>query len=1575
MKMSQWRTRSVGLIAAMSMFFALTLGAQDANAEKAVTYLTEEQDEKGFWNRDERKRMVDTLESFQALQRVNGGEKALNEALKYFLTLPEETNETLAVKLQALSSSTADVTALADKLISLQKTDGGWGLVESKRGSVPHTLLAVNALLSSKKATAETLNDACKFLASAQKDSGVWIFSGEHSLSDVAHTAMTLTVLKRMQASGQFSNAELERAVTKARSYLEGRHNAGTYGSLVDTAWVYLAFSQIKQPSELQTTLTYIRNSQKSNGSWNDTIYDTAVCLQALGAIQIPQSDLPDLEITEQNIFFNPANPLTGNEVTVSTTIFNIGKLDAENVKVEFFNRDPRLGGTPLGTVQTIPLVPAGGSAIAKTSFTTEDMTGAQQIVVFVDRDNAINETSKANNAAAKILTVGGVPDLAVFAEGITLSNPNPKAFETVDLIVTIHNTGNEAVQNIPVKIYDNDALLSEFILSGVNAGSTNKGIVTTGFTAGAHTIRVELDPEHTVSGEVNLANNVASQTFMAEAEPEKPADVAVESITVEPAVPLSTEPATVTVNLVNLGGVDVTTAFNVVLSVDGAAVGTIAVPQLLKGQRAVLKFENLTLAAGERTLTAVADGANAVTEDTNRANNTLTRTVAVKDGATPAELEIVSFAATPATVNVNAAVTFKVMVRNNGTADAAGVDVKLFNGTSALGSGIAIPKLVGGQLAELVFEHAFDANGSYTIRAVVDPDNKIAEPDESNNEKSATVTVAGAADLEITAADILFSADTVNAFEEFTITAIIKNLGNQAAVNVPVRFLANGEVLTTLNLSGVNAGGSNRAVLRTSLPKGAYNITVALDPDRTLPNEHNLINNAASRSLTVNAPAASAADLAVEKLEIAPALPIQNTETILKASIVNQGGIDVATPFSVEFKDGETVLHAFTVPSLAAGQRSELNLTVNLTAGDHTISVTADAGNAIAESSETNNTAVKQINVKSDATPADLTVASITMDKTTANVLDNVIFTAAVYNGGTTAAETFFIRILINGETLGEDYKVSSLPGGGTFNLQIPYQVTKEGTNTIQIIADAQNNVTESDETNNAGTFEFTAATIARPDLTIPDEGGLILSGTPQPGVPFDVQVKISNIGGEASSACKLLVTRGNPQTDGCDRLAEAEIPALAAGVSTVVKVRLTFTENEDNIFFYADSGNEIVESNENNNLIRTSLTVAALPDLFVNENSISLSHTDISKGSTVKIKILVANLGSVDSSATKLLVYRGTPEAADKQLLGTLDVPEIKAGASHECSVLWNPAPGEQKISVIADPENTVNEANETNNTAVKDVVIDGAQPAIIKLFTVPADGSVRQESYSYGAWQDVEIELTHYWGDNCKPYLFVLDSENGVYSVSKINGKYYWNTANAAPGSYRVRLIMLSKETTFEVFDGVVTSVGILLEEQFTNFQIVEGKSLKITKISSSPAFSFTGRTEGVALDAELLNDSNVDQQLVAVARLKSPDGEVLKTLNADFSVGRKEIRKAVSLGTMEHTFTSSGNYLIEVEIQSGDRKLAEMSKVFPVLENVNIRVNRRVVPDKITPGGNHRVKVVIELDGVDQKQSND
>ena len=125
----------------------------------------------------------------------------------------------------------------------------------------------------------------------------------------------------------------------------------------------------------------------------------------------------------------------------------------------------------------------------------------------------------------------------------------------------------------------------------------------------------------------------------------------------------------------------------------------------------------------------------------------------------------------------------------------------------------------------------------------------------------------------------------------------------------------------------------------------------------------------------------------------------------------------------------------------------------------------------------------------------------------------------------------------------------------------------------------------------------------------------------------------------------------------------------------------------------------------------------------------------------------------------------------------------------------MLWNAVPGSHAVAASASLPEGVEEAELGNNTAVREMSFTGALPATVRLLSVPDDGSPGVPRDAFGAFEDMEIEVSHHWGDACKPYLFVVDSSGGVYSVTQSGGRYYWNTGNAVPGDYRVRLTILS------------------------------------------------------------------------------------------------------------------------------------------------------------------------------------
>ena len=968
-KMREKRHITFLSVAVSSLMFAFTAIAEDTPITKGVGYLTSVQDSDGAWNTDESKKMIDTVESFEALHRVNQGEAALNKSLAYISQLPETTAAMVAKKLFVLSSSTADVTPLVDLLAKWQKEDGGWGLTDSKRGSPSTTVWAIFGLNASKKYTATNMSGARDFLIHAQRADGSWSFTDETSLSDIVHTSMAVIALKHVQDAG-YSSTELENAMSKAQKFLDNQKKAdNSYGSsIVDAAWVYLAYSRIKQPSELQSLLSKITSSQQSNGSWNNKIYDTAVCLQALGAIQLPPSEpLPDLEIQEKNITFEPTAPHTGDPVKVRAHIYNLGDANAENVTVEVFNRDPRLGGISLTPVENIQVIPAGGSVIVEKEFATTGMVGPEQIVVFIDRNNSIQEISKANNAAAKILSVGGAPDLSVNAEGIVFSNASPKAFDDVTVTITVKNTGNEAAENIPIRILDGETELATLNLSGVNPGSSNKVILTTNFTAGSHTLTVQIDPDKFIDKETNRTNNTASKNLEVAALPVSAADLVLESIQVSPAAILEGAEAKVIVTVSNRGGSAVETPFGLKISNGETELHTFTVNGLASGQKAILTLDT-NFAAGTYTLTALADSGNVIAEE-SKTNNTKNISFTVRSTSAPvteADLVAVSLIPDKTVASIGDKIVVTAVIKNTGMTEANNITVRLYDGETVVGS-MSIPSLTENQSANLQLETNFSEAGPHLMKLVVDPENKIAESNKNNNLATATITISETQRPDFVVTNLVFSKATPLPGEDLTITATVKNNGNAAApaskllLTIGNPFVDGALLIAEVDVPTLESGASSDVSTTTKFNSGSYNIYAYADSQQII-EELSEDNNSFNKSLSTS----PLADLLVDASTISfSTTDLDNGNMIsISCRVDNLGGAS-AENFKVDFAEkvnGEFLLiDTVTIASLASGTSTDVKVNWLAKTGEHEVVVIIDNENKVQEQNKENNTATKQ--------------------------------------------------------------------------------------------------------------------------------------------------------------------------------------------------------------------------------------------------------------------------------------------------------------------------------------------------------------------------------------------------------------------------------------------------------------------------------------------------------------------------------------------------------------------------------------------------------------------------------------
>ncbi|RLF14010.1 MAG: hypothetical protein DRJ97_07025, partial [Thermoprotei archaeon] len=215
--------------------------------------------------------------------------------------------------------------------------------------------------------------------------------------------------------------------------------------------------------------------------------------------------------------------------------------------------------------------------------------------------------------------------------------------------------------------------------------------------------------------------------------------DLTVTSVEAEPGKPMAGSTVTVKATVKNIGNVKAANV-KVALTVDGVAVDTATIAELAPDFSAEVAFTWKPSVEGTYTVKVVVDPDNVV-EEISEENNVLSTTVTVY--AIPPALPdlTVEFTKLPSEPVAGESYTVEVKVSNIGEREAGAFKVRLEVDGKVIGEEV-VEVLAAGASKTVEFTWTPEAEGTYTLKATVDPENAVAESNEANNVATASVIV-----------------------------------------------------------------------------------------------------------------------------------------------------------------------------------------------------------------------------------------------------------------------------------------------------------------------------------------------------------------------------------------------------------------------------------------------------------------------------------------------------------------------------------------------------------------------------------------------------------------------------------------------------------------------------------------------------------------------------------------------------------------------------------------------------------------------------------------------------------------
>ena len=183
--------------------------------------------------------------------------------------------------------------------------------------------------------------------------------------------------------------------------------------------------------------------------------------------------------------------------------------------------------------------------------------------------------------------------------------------------------------------------------------------------------------------------------------------------------------------------------------------------------------------------------------------------------------------------------------------------------------------------------------------------------------------------------------------------------------------------------------------------------------------------------------------------------------------------------------------------------------------------------------------------------------------------------------------------------------------------------------------------------------------------------------------------------------------------------------------------------------------------------------------------------------------------------------------------------------------------------------------------------------------------------------------------------------------------------WPTAANVAGNYQLKI---------KVFDA---SNAELLTEKATTVAIDETKEIRLLQIKSNASYTNQGATEQIELSVAFINLSNIFVMTEYDYTVLAPDGEMIKSGVVSLQIAPDEQQKSVVIDNFVHTFDKSGIYTIELQYKTGVVASQVLTGLISVAPNERIELDQHILPSSVIPDGDKRIRIGIEIKGVQQQ----